>query len=514
MKFSTKLLLIIFIFMSLTFVTNGCTIVFGGKNNNDNSNIIIKPNDIINKNLIYHTSGIQRELFDFLEKNYYQDLDKATFYNSIDKSTQAFIDSFTDRYTRVTFNEAVRIISPTGSSEKEKEVFNGYGFTYELNEKNIIVTDILKNGNAKNKLYPKDKIIGLINNGEKVYFKNLNLGLLEFSNFLKEGASETVPKTFIVERNNEEINIDIYLKPFYNSSVEKIETKNPNYGAIRINKFDEYTGNIFLEILNDLENNVLTDENKTLIIDVRNNPGGVVTSLGQIVENLLVKKNKPYFILERNHKEKNPTPLYQVNGKLSSKKVYDIKVLTNRNSASASEILAAVLHYGQGYEIIGEETFGKNVYQDHAVLANGFVNLSYTRGFWKYYDYKEKVYKKIDKEKNPIHVTKLENLEVYDFFEIPYLTDKNIGFDTVKVEIKYIQDFLNYYFRKDADFKKIRNDGYFDKDTEKYIEKFQQQNNVKVTKIIDIETKNKIYDYYLDLLFTVEKDIFYNHILK
>lgn len=512
MKNNLKAILLIFIIFSFSILAPSCVINIGNVNKeNSGTNQIINP---FEKQQNYHSSGLHRELFEFLKQNYYQEIPEHVFYQAIDKSTEEFVKSFVDRYTRVTFNEAVRILGPFGSAI-EKEMFNGYGFSYQNMENKLIVTDVFKNGNAKNKLYPKDEIIGLKDkNNEKIYFKNHKFSPELIAKMLKAGANETTPKILLIKRNEEEKEISLFLKPFHNATVERIDTKNPNFASIRINQFEEFTGDIFLEFLKQAEKDTLTDENKTLIIDLRNNPGGVVTSLKKIVENLLVKRNNPYFLLEQNPKSKNKKPLVEVYGTLREKKVYNIKVLVNKNSASASEILAAVLHHGGNYEVIGEETFGKNVYQDHAVLANGFINLTYTRGYWKYFDFKENTFKIIEKEKNPIPVTKIEVLEVYDFFEKPYLKDLNVGYDSVNLDIKYIQNFLNYYFKDEADFEKIRNDGYFDKKTEVLIEKFQKLNKLNVTKIIDIETKNKIYDYYLDLLFTVEKDIFYNQVLK
>ena len=120
---------------------------------------------------------------------------------------------------------------------------------------------------------------------------------------------------------------------------------------IRISHFDVTTYDDFLEKVEELK----MDENTNLILDLRDNPGGVVTSATGIADSF-IKDGKILTIRYKSGKEE----ITNADEKRLDIK-YPVAVLVNQNSASASELLSGALKdTGNGY-LIGEKTYGKGV---------------------------------------------------------------------------------------------------------------------------------------------------------
>ena len=131
-------------------------------------------------------------------------------------------------------------------------------------------------------------------------------------------------------------------------------------GYIQITNFDEVTVHQFEEAYKALEDAGM----KGLIIDVRSNPGGLLTSVLEISRQILPKGLIVY--TEDKYGQKNE---YSCDGK--NEIDIPLVVLINENSASASEILAgAVQDYGIG-TIVGKTSYGKGVVQNIFALNDG-----------------------------------------------------------------------------------------------------------------------------------------------
>lgn len=141
----------------------------------------------------------------------------------------------------------------------------------------------------------------------------------------------------------------------------KSEVLEGNVGYINISSFDSGCADEFKEKFNELNKNKLAG----LIIDVRNNGGGIVREALQIADYAL-EKNDVILItkdkqgnkeIERSTKK----PIIQI----------PIVVLTNEASASASEILVAALKENGKATVVGEKTYGKGVIQELLTLSDG-----------------------------------------------------------------------------------------------------------------------------------------------
>jgi len=149
-----------------------------------------------------------------------------------------------------------------------------------------------------------------------------------------------------------------------NIKIAKIKTKvlENNIGYIQIISFDENCAQEFKEKLEEL----VKQNIKSLIIDVRDNGGGLVSEAINIADLFIPKDNKIMIEVGKNKDE----TVIKSKGNVQN---YSLKVtiLANENSASASEILVGAFKENEVATIIGETTYGKGVMQEVFPLASG-----------------------------------------------------------------------------------------------------------------------------------------------
>ncbi len=143
-------------------------------------------------------------------------------------------------------------------------------------------------------------------------------------------------------------------------SVPEIFSLKQNIGYIRVEQFNETTGREFEEGLKDLDE----DHLKGLVLDLRSNPGGLLTEAVSIVDHLIGKGDVIVSHKGRNSPERIYTARTGNKGR-----AYPIVVIVNRNSASAAEIVSGALQDHDRAWVLGENTFGKGLVQTVFPLA-------------------------------------------------------------------------------------------------------------------------------------------------
>lgn len=171
----------------------------------------------------------------------------------------------------------------------------------------------------------------------------------------KEGTKVKI--TFL--RDQKEKTFTITRKKIETPTVES-EMLDNKVGYIQITQFEEVTVQQFQDALNHLEQNGM----KKLVIDLRDNPGGLLTSVVQISD-MILPKGTIVYTKDKNGKKE------EYNATTDEKVDVPIAVLVNGNSASASEILAgAIQDYGAG-TLVGTTTFGKGIVQNIMKMSDG-----------------------------------------------------------------------------------------------------------------------------------------------
>ena len=183
--------------------------------------------------------------------------------------------------------------------------------------------------------------------------------LTEVVSMIKTEPGDTVKIEVVREGEDDYLSFDVGRAaievPTVNS--EMLEGK---IGYIEITEFDTITETQFAEALQSLENQGM----EKLIIDLRNNPGGVLSTVCYMLEQILPEG----LIVYTEDKDGNRTEYKSKGGNEFQK---PLAVLVNGNSASASEIFAgAVKDYGIG-TLVGTKTFGKGIVQRIITLNDG-----------------------------------------------------------------------------------------------------------------------------------------------
>ncbi len=166
---------------------------------------------------------------------------------------------------------------------------------------------------------------------------------------LREGWKE--PKDFTIIREV------IKIQSVKSKVIEK------GMGYVKINQFQEHTADDLAAAMKDLTEK---DKINSLILDLRNNPGGLLNSAVDVAEQFLPRGKLVVYIQGRTGERSE----YYTNNKYPDYSMPMI-VLVNEGSASASEIVAGALKDWRRAAILGTQTFGKGSVQTVIPLSDG-----------------------------------------------------------------------------------------------------------------------------------------------
>ena len=218
---------------------------------------------------------------------------------------------------------------------------------------NVVVVEPIKDSPAEMVgIKSGDIIVGV--NDESV----IGVGSEIVSNKIKGEEGTKVKVT--VERNGEYLDFDIERKSIkiYHVETEMLEN---NIGYISLLTFDEGCADEFKKEYLELKNKGA----KKIIVDIRNNTGGLVEEALRLLDLFLPKNSTTLITVDANgKKEFSKTKNSQVITE-------DVVVLVNEYSASASEIFAGALKDHGRAQIVGTKTYGKGVIQSVFMLEDG-----------------------------------------------------------------------------------------------------------------------------------------------
>jgi len=168
--------------------------------------------------------------------------------------------------------------------------------------------------------------------------------------------------TLTIQREGEEENIVVeVVRDIIKIQSVEYEMLSGNIGLIRISEFHGRTQEELKKALSSLQ--VAGVEG--LILDLRNNPGGLLQS-AVLASGMFVPRGNPLLIVEdREGKRESITNFVDPVWK------GPIVLVINKGTASGAEILAGVLRVHLGAELVGETTFGKGVVQEIFPLSHG-----------------------------------------------------------------------------------------------------------------------------------------------
>lgn len=301
------------------------------------------------------------ELSDFIVtynnivSDYYDDVDKEKLINS---AIEGMMNSLGDPYSTFMDSKESEDFNTTVTGE-----YKGIGATISLIDGNAVVVDIFKDSSAAKAGIMVEDIILKVNNKDVS-----GMELDKVVALIKEKSYADI----LIKRKDEEILFKVKLGNVEIPSVENdiFKKDDKKIGYISIGVFAANTYSQFKEKLNLLESESID----SLIIDVRDNPGGHLEQVSKILSLFLDKKKVMYQV----QVNKKKTKVYSYT---NEKREYEIAVLINNSSASASEILAAGMKESYGAILVGNKSYGKGTVQKEYGLSNG-ASIKYTIEQW------------------------------------------------------------------------------------------------------------------------------------
>ncbi|MFQ9332452.1 MAG: S41 family peptidase, partial [Finegoldia magna] len=274
-----------------------------------------------------------------IDQYYLFDIDKN---KQQEGAVEGYVKALGDPYSEFLTKEEMDSLNQQTEGE-----YAGVGIVVTPSETGAItVVSAIKGSPAFEKGIKKDDIILKING------KDYNASQMNDAVKVMKGKPNTDVKLTIARMENKTSKIfDVNITRRMISLTTVNSKKIGDIGYINITQFDRKTDKEFIEQYENLKKQNV----KSIVLDLRNNPGGLLDSTVKIADYLLpqgvivktVDKNKKEDVQKSDASEQN----------------LPMVVLVNGSSASASEILTGALKDYKKATIVGEKTFGKGIVQ-------------------------------------------------------------------------------------------------------------------------------------------------------
>ena len=285
-----------------------------------------------------------RGIIELIEDNYSDDIDVFDFLHESLLRKLSIIDP----YSYYLDDEEQEKAAMDNSG-----IFHGLGISYTSYFDTITVLDVYENSPAEEAgIKTFDKIlsingidlIGVSQDSVASLFSAKKKFKIEFQNFFSKNIS-----TVKVKKD------DIPLNSIVFSRI------NDNVGYIKIERFSLNTYDFFVEAAEEL----LADGLEYLILDLRNNPGGILTTSVEILDEFFATEDT---LVVTKTNDENEEVFYSTKKALLAD--VQLIVLINNNSASASELVSVVLQDYDRALFMGGQTYGKGVFQQNLRSVN------------------------------------------------------------------------------------------------------------------------------------------------
>ncbi len=282
-----------------------------------------------------------------LDDFYFDDVDDEKVLDNICK---AYVNSYGDKYTTYYTAEEFAKFNEANSGE-----YCGIGVVVRKNDDgNLLVVEPYEGSPGKEAGIRKNDVIISVN-GEAIADEDISDIVARIKG--KEGT--TVDVGIKREGVDDTINMTITRRKVEVKTVEYKMVEN-SIGYISIDEFDKVTAQQFKKGYDELKSQGM----KGLIVDIRSNPGGLLSTVIDMLDEILPDG----LIL---YTEDKYGKRVEYNGTNPNVADVPIAVLVDGGSASASEIFAgAIQDYGIG-TIIGTQTFGKGIVQETRRMSDG-----------------------------------------------------------------------------------------------------------------------------------------------
>lgn len=328
-------------------------------------------------------------LFGFLIGNVVSFTKKETISNSVPSELKEFVDTYNDivnnYYDKVNKEELIDAgikgminylddpyatyfdgTSSINFNQTLEGNYEGIGIEVILDNNKVKITKVFTDTPAKKAGLKVGDYITKVN-GESVDGKSLS----DVVSLIKNAKNKEVEITITRDEQEKTMKVTRTTVDMPYTSSKVYEENGKKIGYLKIEMF---SNNITKQVKKELASLKKKNIDK-LVIDVRDNPGGYLTQVTEILSLFMTKKDVIYQLQTKNNKEK----VYGTSSKVTYN--YPVVVLINENSASASEILASAFKETYNAEIVGVNSYGKGTVQKTGDLNNGDT-IKYTVQKW------------------------------------------------------------------------------------------------------------------------------------
>ena len=297
-----------------------------------------------------------KEFLDVYSKvmnGYYEDVDKN---EAIDMAIKGMMSYLGDEYTTYMNDSDTSVLNNRLSG-----TYTGIGIS--LSSDSIIREVFTDSPAEKAGLQENDKIVAV--NDVRVS----EIGSNGISKKIKE-SGDKVKLTILRDDHEYDFDVNIAKLDVPSVSSRVLEGESGNIAYMSISAFSSSLKKQVSSALEKIEKK----EFKALIIDLRGNGGGYLTS-AKDVASMFLEKDKVIYTMDEKGKQTS------THDDTSEHREYPIVVLVNGASASASEILTAALKDSYGAVVVGTKTYGKGKVQQTYSLDDGGM-VKYTSAKW------------------------------------------------------------------------------------------------------------------------------------
>lgn len=290
------------------------------------------------------------ELYDRLRQSFDGELSEQDLLNGL---KEGLVSATGDQYTEYLNPEEAKDFSADLNG-----TFSGIGARLMLNENDLVMIETPLAGYPAEKagLRARDVIIEV--DGESAFDMSVN----DAVEVIRGDAGSKV-KLKVARDGKEQLDFEITRATITIPSVES-EILEGNVGYIQVARFDETTGKLARDAAQDFKSKGVT----SVILDLRNNPGGVLDAAVDL-SGIWLPKGKT--ILEEK-RDGVTIKTFSSNGPATLAGIPTV-VLINEGSASASEITAGALRDNDVATLLGQKSFGKGSVQTLQELPNGGI---------------------------------------------------------------------------------------------------------------------------------------------
>ncbi len=274
-----------------------------------------------------------------------------------------------DKLVESTIPELLKNLDPHTSyipAEEMKEVqeemtgkFSGIGVQFSIMEDTVRVVEVISGGpSSKVGVMPGDRIVRV--NDSIIAGNNVsNNTVLK----LLRGDKNTKVEIGVVRKGlNNEVEFEITRGDIPIYSIDISYMIEPETGFIKISRFANKTYNEFMDGMKKLQK----EGAKKVIVDLRQNPGGSLVAVLQMLDEFL-GKDEPILYTEGVNQARKT---YNASGRNTFKDI-EVYVMIDEFSASASEIFAGAIQDNDRGIVIGRRSFGKGLVQEQIPLMDG-----------------------------------------------------------------------------------------------------------------------------------------------